>query len=417
MSEIQVVNRGVDTLVVNVYYTDLGRAVRRDIDSELAIRLDTWKHMAQELGEPFITPWVFNNASLQMQPNGAGHGQWPWMLKTPDIILYVSQGKWNGTGAVRLSSQYLWTCTSLRDAVALLQTFLMEVFGQEIHLQPSEIHLCADVAGWSDVTTLDRRINFVSRSRKRATHFVPDWDTNLHVNEQSFGLKETGFDFSKRGALSCTIYDKTREMKQSGKEWFTDIWRLHGWNEAEDGPVWRVEFKFKREALHELQLGDEFWGIEDAFALPKRLPVLWAYAAGHVQGGDSNEAPDGWLRCVVPTIDKNRARWPTHPAWKVVQGAFCDELALPEDMGKLVRKRREQHNIQKGLEAIIGYATSLSSWVGNDLAGPDIDLSMFLHWLAEYGQDYLERKELDFGEEVQRKRVKFGLQTAARNGK
>lgn len=32
MSEIQVVNRGVDTLVVNVYYTDLGRAVRRDID-------------------------------------------------------------------------------------------------------------------------------------------------------------------------------------------------------------------------------------------------------------------------------------------------------------------------------------------------------------------------------------------------
>ena len=93
-----------------------------------------------------------------------------------------------------------------------------------------------------------------------------------------------------------------------------------------------------------------------------------------------------------------------------LQGAFRDEQALPEEMGKLVRKRREQHNIQKGLEAIIGYATSLSSWVGDDLAEPDIDLSMFLHWLAEYGQGYLERKELDFGAEVQRKRVKFGLQ-------
>src|SRR5437763_17189185 len=87
-----------------------------------------------------------NNASLQMQPNGAGHGQWPWMLKTPDITLYISQGKWNGVGAVRLSSQYLWSCTSLRDALTLLNTFLEDVFGQEMHLQPSEVHLCADIA-------------------------------------------------------------------------------------------------------------------------------------------------------------------------------------------------------------------------------------------------------------------------------
>ena len=102
MRQAYIVNRGVDTLMVNIYYTDRDRPIRRAIDSELAIRLDGWKRMAQELGEPFITPWVFNNASLQMQPNGAGHGQWPWMLKTPDITLYVSQGKWNGVEAVRL---------------------------------------------------------------------------------------------------------------------------------------------------------------------------------------------------------------------------------------------------------------------------------------------------------------------------
>jgi hypothetical protein len=412
MSELQIVNHGIDTLVINIYYTDLGLPLRREIDSSLASQLSEWKRMAQEIGEQFITPWVFNNASLQMQPNGAGHGQWPWMLKTPDITLYISQGRWNGIGAVRMSSQYLWSCQSLIHALTLLNAFLREVFGQEVHLQPSEVHLCTDIAGWSDVASLDRLNNFVSRSRKRDTHSVPDWDIDLYVNEHSFGLKQTGFDFSKRGALSCTIYDKTREMKQSGKEWFTDIWRLHGWDETEDGAVWRVEFKFKREALHELQQVDEFWGIENAFDLPERLSVLWAYAAGHVQVNESDEPPDGWLRCVIPTSDKNRARWLTHPAWKVVQGAFHDKQALPEEMGKLVRKRHEQHNIQKGLEAIIGYATSLSSWVGEDLAEPDIDLSVFLHWLAEHGQDYLERKELDFGAEVQRKRVKFGLQAS-----
>src|SRR5579871_2001906 len=140
MGQPRVVNSGVDTLVVNVYYTDLGHPIRCDIDGPLAIQLDGWKRAAQELGESFITPWVFNNASLQMQPNGAGHGQWPWMLKTPDITLYISQGKWNGVGAVRLSSQYLWSCKSLRDALTLLSTFLNEVFGQVMHLQPSEVH-------------------------------------------------------------------------------------------------------------------------------------------------------------------------------------------------------------------------------------------------------------------------------------
>lgn len=99
MCEARIVNRGIDTLVVNIYYTDLGRPIRRDIDTALATRLDEWKHMAQELGEPFITPWVFNNASLQMQPNGAGHRQWPWMLKTPDITLYISRA--SGTESVQ----------------------------------------------------------------------------------------------------------------------------------------------------------------------------------------------------------------------------------------------------------------------------------------------------------------------------
>jgi len=415
MAEARIVNRGIDTLVVNVYYTDRDKPIRRDIDAGLVLQLDEWKKLAQELGEPFITPWVFNETSVQMQPNGAGHGQWPWMLKTPDITLYISQGKWNGVSAVRLSSQYLWSCTRLLDALVGVDAFLIEIFGQSMHLQPSEVHLCADVAGWQDIANLDRRKNFVSRSRKRDTHFVPDWDYDLRMKEHSFGLKETGFDFSKRGAISCTIYDKTREMKQSGKEWFSDIWRLHGWN-ADDGSVWRIEFKFKRQALHELQQEDKFWGIEDAFDLPERLPTMWAYAAGHVDGGSEGAPPDGWLRCVTPTDDKNRARWPTHPAWKVVQAAFTDPMEMPDGMRKLVRKRHEEHNIEKGLEAIIGYATSLSSWIGGDLADPDIDLSMFLHWLALHGQAYLEREEREFGTEVQRKRIKFGLQASLREG-
>ncbi len=77
MSEIRVVNRGVDTLLLNVYYTDQEKPIRRDMDAGLALMLDEWKKTAQDLGEPFVTPWVFNEATLLMQPNGAGQGQWP----------------------------------------------------------------------------------------------------------------------------------------------------------------------------------------------------------------------------------------------------------------------------------------------------------------------------------------------------
>jgi hypothetical protein len=235
------------------------------------------------------------------------------------------------------------------------------------------------------------------------------------------GLHRTGFDFSRdkkaSSALSCRIYDKSREIEKSGKDWFVDLWRAHGWSE-DDGRVWRVEFSFKREALHELQQETVdrevvFWGIEDAYALPERLPVLWAYAAGQVGSGPDG-LPDGWLRCVISNGDKNRSRWPTHPVWRLVQGAFLTPMEVPPQFGKIVRKRHEERNIDKGVEAVMGYLTSMAAWAGGELAEDGADLSVVLHWLAMSGGDYLERVGRDFSAEVQRKRVKFGLQVAGR---
>ena len=37
--------------------------------------------------------------------------------------------------------------------------------------------------------------------------------------------------------------------------------------------MWRVEFRFKREALHELKAEGLFHGIENAYDLPDRLLV------------------------------------------------------------------------------------------------------------------------------------------------
>ncbi len=64
-----------------------------------------------------------------------------------------------------------------------------------------------------------------------------------------------------------------------------------------------------------------------------------------------------------------------------------------------------EHNIDKGIEAVMGYLTSLAAWVGGELAEDGTDLSVVLHWLALKGEDYLERVKRDFSLEVQRKRV------------
>ena len=133
-----------------------------------------------------------------------------------------------------------------------------------------------------------------------------------------------------------------------------------------------------------------FGAIEDAYELPERLAVLWAYATGQVDGGPDG-VPDGWLRCVVPNGDKNRSRWPTHPVWQLIQTAFIDPVAGPPHFGKIVRKRWEEHNIEKGIEAVMGYLTSLAAWAGGELAEDGVDLSVVLHWLVGKGNPYLER--------------------------
>ncbi len=67
---------------------------------------------------------------------------------------------------------------------------------------------------------------------------------------------------------------------------------------------------------------------------------------------------------------------------------------------------------------MIGYATSLASWVGEEFIADsgvalwDSDLSDFLQWFAQAGQAYLDRKELHFGMEVLRKQTKFGVEAS-----
>src|SRR5579884_708924 len=356
-SSVRIVGCGVDTLVLNIYPTDSeGALVERRLDEALQEELRLLKERAQVEEEDVVTRFVFDGGNLLMRTKGSEG--FNWILHNQSLTLAVNRGsKMRLLGQVRLSSQYLWSVGHLDRAISDVHLFLATVFGDDILLQPSSLDLAVDVVGLELGTVADVEQHFVTRAQL---------DERMPLDAAEDGLLDgpdqikrrwrrmTGLSFGARnGQVSALLYDKTHEIKYHSptKAWFHDLWLSVKDKDGQavwDGqaPVWRIEMRFKRRALHEFKQETAkgevlFWGIENAYDLMERLPLLWSYAVGHV-GGGVDGLPDGWLRYVVPTEDTNRSRWPVHPDWQVIQGAFAP-LVLPES--DVERKEREQEEI------------------------------------------------------------------------
>ncbi|HEY4032889.1 MAG TPA: hypothetical protein VGL94_02870 [Ktedonobacteraceae bacterium] len=214
--------------------------------------------------------------------------------------------------------------------------------------------------------------------------------------------------------------------------------------------------------MNEMLQEGVFHGIDNAYNLEERLPGLWSYAVGHVDGGEDS-LPDGWLRYVIPTDDTNRSRWPVHPDWQVIQSAFAppvlpesdyereereqEELlqlvdaelearpwkdtsrmkryqtssasdpapvllpALPLDLAPFMRRRRYQVNLRRMIAQIAGCSITTEAWrPAGRLADAQPDLSDTFHFLYEEVESYLEEKKRDFNTLVQKKRVFYSVE-------
>jgi hypothetical protein len=340
---LQVVNVGIDTLIVNVKaLNDQGKPAQvQAFPNWLEERLQQWQDAAREEGTPRKTAMTFNNARLLMLPHGAS--VWKYIVKNDSLQLQmVPRLNIPALARVTFASSYLWSQSTPQDAVDAVHAFCLETFGHDVLLQAAQVDLCVDVVGLS-IPTAWRNV-FVSRARGK--HGIGPTQKD---KEYYRGSRLETLLFSGHGQpVSCKIYDKVAEINQHSpdKKFFFPRWRQAGWDGK--AQVWRVEFSEERECLHEQD-------VEDIYDALRNLKRIWAYCSQE------------WLRMVIPARTPNRARWATTPAWKQIQRAFDgygDRMV--ETLGPLVREAKREVNVERGVAALAGYATTLAAWLKVD---------------------------------------------------
>jgi hypothetical protein len=378
---LKVVLAGMDTLWLSVKGT---------LDEALAAELDQLKELAQQVQESVPSAFVFAGQRLYVEPYGAGKGFWRWVLRCDALMLDVGLGTYAPICRAQVASEYLWQVGAV-EAVSSVDAFLRQCFGPGVHISPSEVHLCVDVAGLTPGMLSETGL--VGRSRRRVKELPEEGEegTILPAGEQQqWCRRATGYALSRGAPHSCAIYDKVLEIRQqSGKIWFLDLWRAGGWDGQ--APVCRLEFRYKREFLRA-------FGLVDGEALTHydlldRLGDLWRYSTTE------------WLRYCVPTEDTNRSRWPLHPLWAVIQAA--DFGALPSC--PLVRVRKQQFILDRTVATVAGYLSSSAAWLGGRFASEQADLSVVLRWFCQQAEQYYADRGVAFSSVVLDKRQRFGL--------
>lgn len=194
------------------------------------------------------------------------HGSKPFAYVFENNLFYVRVSRRGSVGypmvQARISSEVL-TRADLVDAVGALR-FIVGTLGEVSDSEAiSRVDLCVDFVTEIPVDSITRG-QWIGRARNVA------W----YADQTEF----TGWAIGQGGPISARLYDKTIEIKKSGKDYLKEIWLEDGWNGADH--VWRMEFQLLRAPLVEL-------GIKSIAGLKGNVAGLWQYLT------------EDWLRLTV----------------------------------------------------------------------------------------------------------------------
>jgi hypothetical protein len=403
--------------------------------------------------------------------NQGGGVSWSYILRNTSLTLLIRRVPLGGIVAqARLGSECLWRLTP-RRALDELDALIRRLWARPLPFrrkdgqsedaarwQVSQLHLAVDVA--NAPLDLEQASRFVSRSRSQAIYeaakaeveqllcavdgedreaepLLMDWDA-LYTDEgfdafdgfDAFGLRRerddepepiddravtvyrygrrlSGMTFSPGGDVSMVLYDKVLQARLRGVRHMAPIWATAGWQPGVG--VTRHEARLRRPAVRELGLpGDLRSCLDDPWECLTHLKDIFAAVVGRAE--PCPDATDvAWIRRVVPDDgDRNRSRWPTDPAWHVVQAArFTD---APAEARRLIRRRQRAGDIAVLDGVQFGCLVSRVATLHPN--GGEWTLSRALGE-AVSALDAIEGKKAqagrDFGELVRERRRQFGL--------
>ncbi len=221
------------------------------------------------------------------QVHGKGSGLYPYVLSDNAYRISLSslEAKRLPLAYVQIKSDWL-VLKGVLGAVAELDV-IIEQFGrfeeQPIQANVSRADLFVDFVCRFPFDSLPVAA-WVSRAKRISTHTI----------SRTF----TGYSFGLGGDLSARLYNKTKELEESKKDYLKTLWLEKGWDG--EATVWRLEFQFKRPVLNEHEAGT----VE---ALLAKLASLWRYST------------TSWLKLTIPNeFDSTQSRWPLHPVWEAL---------------------------------------------------------------------------------------------------
>jgi len=241
--------------------------------------------------------------------------------------------------------------------------------------------------GWQPPTSTTVEKDIISRAKEPHVWLQPV-DGHKPPGCMTFG-KPTS-------PLQVQIYDKTRELKKSGKDWMYDVWRENSeFNESV--AVWRVEYRFRRKKLREQ-------GINTIPDLLLRRGNLIRAVVGNDETGKGS-----WIRVASPDTRGRRSdRRTAAPWWGQIINASLEGttpssplLVVPDDAGP-----NRRHN-KKMLAACIERTVLLEA--GEDFDPDQTTLEEVLDIVREGYSGHLEEKGQSIPQALHLRRAKMGL--------
>ncbi|WP_026600232.1 hypothetical protein [Methylomonas sp. 11b] len=256
-----------------------------DLSFSKSLELHILKEQARSVIELEQAEAVYKVPGHIFEVHSKGSGLFSYILSDNAFRISLSGmgAKQTPLAYVQIKSDWL-VHRGVLDAVAELDV-IIEQFGcfDEIQIQ-------------ANVSRADVFVDFVC-AYPFAEIPIEAWVSRAkRISTHTISRNFTGYSFGLGGDLSARLYDKTKELEESKKDYLRKLWADKGWDG--EATVWRLEFQFKRSVLVEMGAGT----VETLLA---KISALWRYSLG------------SWLQLTIPNpSDSSKSRWPLHPVWE-----------------------------------------------------------------------------------------------------